>query len=165
MTAPARNTPLIHSIPGPSFSHATAAAIAKVLFVSARGAGRAQIAAAFFNQLANAGLARAVFAGIRPSAHVHPEILGAMREVGVRIPLFTSLPITPELARDASWLVTLGCRDECSAAPGAQQEEWPVADPADQPLDVVRHIRDAIRARVWSLIVREGWWRFGQSPF
>jgi len=165
MTAPAHNTPLRHSIPGASTRRAPAAGVAKVLFVSVRGAGRAQIAAGFFNQLANAELARAVVAGIRPAAHVQPDVLGAMREVGVRVPLIPPVQITHELARDASWLITLGCREECSDVQIGQHEDWPVPDLADQPVHLVCHARDAIRARVWSLIVREGWWRFGRAPF
>lgn len=54
-----------------------------VVFACVHNAGRSQMAAAFFNQLAASGKARASSAGTAPGTHVHPEVVDAMREVGV----------------------------------------------------------------------------------
>ena len=54
-----------------------------VLFACVHNAGRSQMAAAFFNALADPAKARAISAGTKPGAAVHPEVVGAMREVGI----------------------------------------------------------------------------------
>lgn len=54
-----------------------------VIFACVHNAGRSQMAAAFFNALANPALARAVSAGTQPGERVHPEVLEVMREVEI----------------------------------------------------------------------------------
>ena len=130
-----------------------------VLFACIQNAGRSQIAAAFFEQMANPALARALSAGTRPAARVHPEVVETMREVGIDLAGAQPALLTPELAEGAQWLVTLGCGDECPLVPGVRREDWPLADPAGQSAERVREIRDEIRERVWKLIAREGWWK------
>jgi arsenate reductase len=128
-----------------------------VIFACVQNAGRSQMAAAFFAGLANPALARAVSAGTRPAPRVHPEVVEVMREVGIDLGAAQPALLTPELARSAQWLVTLGCGDECPVVPGLRREDWPLADPAGQPAERVREIRDEIRERVSKLVAREGW--------
>ncbi len=59
---------------------------------------------------------------------------------------------TDEVARAADVIVTMGCGDACPVYPGTRYEDWELPDPAGQPLDVVRAIRDEIEARVRALI-------------
>ena len=66
-----------------------------------------------------------------------------------------SLDDLPAVEFDAA--ITMGCGDECPVVPGAMREDWPLADPADQPLERVRAIRDEIRTRVAALVVSRGW--------
>ncbi len=47
----------------------------KVILACVHYAGRSQMAAAFFNQLADHGKAEAVSAGTEPGMQVHPEVL------------------------------------------------------------------------------------------
>ena len=54
-----------------------------VLFACIHNAGRSQMAAAFFNALADPAKARAISAGTEPAERVHPEVVDAMREVGI----------------------------------------------------------------------------------
>ena len=131
--------------------------VARVIFACVHNAGRSQMAAAFFNRLANPQRARAVSAGTRPGEHVHPEVIAVMRDQGVD--LTTAIPqrLTPELAAGAHWLITMGCGDECPIVPGARREDWPLEDPKGQPLDRVRAIRDEIEARVRHLVAANGW--------
>ena len=81
--------------------------------------------------------------------------LAEYREVRSRVDTFLELCLTPELAAGASWLITMGCGDECPVVPGAKREDWPLEDPADQPLERVRAIRDAIARRVNAFVDRE----------
>lgn len=127
-----------------------------VLFACVHNAGRSQMAAALFNALADPARARAISGGTRPANRVNPVVVEAMREVGIDL---SGMPqsLTAERAREAHWLITMGCGDECPVVPGAMREDWPLADPADQPLERVRAIRDEIRTRVAALVVSRGW--------
>jgi len=128
-----------------------------VLFACVHNAGRSQMAAAWFNRLADASKARAISAGTDPGPRVHPEVVTAMREVGVDLTATSTTRLTPELASQAQVLVTMGCGDQCPYVPGAERDDWPLADPKGQPIEKVREIRDAVRDRVRALIEREGW--------
>jgi len=128
-----------------------------VLFACIQNAGRSQMAAAFFNALADPAKARAVSAGTNPGPRVHPEVVAAMREVGIDLSGAPTTKLTPELAGTVNVLVTMGCGDECPYVPGVVRDDWPLDDPNGQPLEAVRRIRDDIRGRVDSLIRREGW--------
>lgn len=55
----------------------------RVLFACRHNAGRSQMAAAFFNRLADPNFARAISAGTTPGDRVHPEVSEAMKEVGI----------------------------------------------------------------------------------
>jgi arsenate reductase len=125
------------------------------LFACVHNAGRSQMAAAFFNTLADPAKARAISAGTRPADRVNPIVVEAMREAGIDVSIGTPQRLTPELAREARWLITMGCGDECPVVPGVMREDWPLADPADQPIERVRAIRDEIRARVEAWLNRE----------
>ena len=126
-----------------------------VLFACLHNAGRSQMAAAFFNALADPARARAISAGTTPGERVHREVVEVMREAGFDLAGVKPQKLTGTLARGASVLVTMGCGDECPLVPGARVEDWPLPDPKDQPLEKVRTIRDEIRARVLELIRRE----------
>lgn len=128
-----------------------------VIFACVHNAGRSQMAAAFFNELADPSAARAVSAGTHPGPRVHAEVMEAMGERGVDLSGAVPRTLTPELAAGAALLVTMGCGDECPVVPGARRDDWPLEDPKGKPLDEVRRIRDDIHARVEALVVREGW--------
>lgn len=135
-----------------------------VIFACVHNAGRSQMAAAWFNALADAGKARAVSAGTEPGARVHPEVLEAMREVGIELGDRTPQKLTDDLARGARMLVTMGCGEQCPVVPGLRRDDWPLEDPKGKPVERVREIRDEIRARVVALLVREGWDRARPLP-
>lgn len=125
------------------------------IFACVHNAGRSQMAAAFFNQLADPGRARAVSAGTSPSDRIHPEVLTAMRERGIDLSGSTPQKLTPELAHGAAVLVTMGCGDRCPFVPGARVEDWPLEDPKGQPPAIVNRIRDDIASRVADLVRRD----------
>ena len=128
-----------------------------VIFACVHNAGRSQMAAAFFNEMTNPALARAVSAGTRPTDRIHPEVVEAMGEVAIDLSAAKPRLLTPELAAGAELLVTMGCGDECPVLPGVRRDDWPLADPRGQPMDRVREIRDDIRGRVRTLLVKEDW--------
>ncbi len=128
----------------------------KVIFACVHNAGRSQMAAAFFNQLADRTKAEAVSAGTEPGPRVHPEVLTAMQEIGIDLSNAKPQKLTEELARDAQLLITMGCGDKCPYVPGLRRDDWPLRDPKGQPMEEVRGIRDEIRGRVQLLLGREG---------
>src|SRR5215212_7667857 len=130
-----------------------------VLFACVHNAGRSQMAAAWFNLLADPAKARAISAGTEPAAHVHPEVVTAMNEAGVDLSKAPTTKLTPELAQRAQMLITMGCGDQCPVVPGVKRDDWPLDDPKGKPLARVREIRDEIRQRVEVLLETKGWRR------
>lgn len=130
-----------------------------VLFACLHNAGRSQMAAAFFDALADPARARALSAGTRPADAVHPEVVEVMREAGIDLAGAKPGRLEPETAAGADLLVTMGCGEECPFVPGLAREDWELADPKGQPLELVRRVRDEIRSRVLALVEREGWRR------
>jgi arsenate reductase (thioredoxin) len=126
-----------------------------VLFACVHNAGRSQMAAAFFNAFADPAKARAISAGTRPAGRVNPVVVDAMREFG--LDLWRAVPrrLTMDFAREAAWLITMGCGDECPVVPGVKREDWPLDDPAGLSIERVRIIRDEIRGRVEAFLDRE----------
>ena len=128
----------------------------KVIFACIHNAGRSQMAAAFFNQLADRTKAIAISAGTDPGTRVHPEVLTTMQEIGIDLSGAKPQKLTQELANDASLLITMGCGDNCPYVPGLRRDDWPLKDPKGLPLEEVRGIREDIRERVRFLLQSEG---------
>lgn len=128
-----------------------------ILFACVHNAGRSQMAAGFFNSLANPSLAKAISAGTNPAKEVDPDVVLMMREA--RVNLISAIPqkLTEDLAKSADLLVTMGCGESCPVVPGLRREDWPLQDPKGQSIDTIRKIRDEIKGRVQQLIETEGW--------
>jgi len=130
-----------------------------IIFACVHNAGRSQMAAAFFNALADPVKARAVSAGTEPARQVHPEVVTIMRAAGIDLSSATPRLLTAKLAEGAGLLITMGCGEACPFVPGLRRLDWALPDPKGQPPEVVRTIRDEIRARVQRLVTDEGWGR------
>ena len=134
-----------------------ASAMKTVLFACVHNAGRSQMAAAWFNVLADPAKARAVSAGTRSGA---TGSSGSGRRRCARSGSISRARrrrnLTPDVAQTAQMLVTMGCGDACPVVPGAKRDDWPLEDPKGKPIDEVREIRDEIRDRVQALIAAEG---------
>ena len=128
-----------------------------VIFACVHNAGRSQMAAAFFNRLADPTKARAVSAGTQPGERVHPEVVEVMRERGIDVAGAKPQKLTDELARDAQWLITMGCGDQCPVVPGLERDDWPLEDPKGKPRERVREIRDEVERKVRALLAANGW--------
>jgi arsenate reductase (thioredoxin) len=125
--------------------------MARVLFVCLHNAGRSQMSEALFRQ-ATAGRHEARSAGTEPAERVHPEVVEAMRELGIDLGDRVPRKLTGADAEWADVVVTMGCGDKCPYVPGRRYVDWELEDPKGRPLDEVRKTRDEIDSRVTELI-------------
>jgi protein-tyrosine-phosphatase len=123
-----------------------------VLFVCVHNAGRSQMAAGYLQHLAGDRI-EVLSAGSRPADRVNPVAVAAMAEEGIDIAAKIPNLLSDAAVREADVVVTMGCGDECPFYPGKRYEDWVLEDPAGQPIDVVRPVRDEIRRRVEALII------------
>lgn len=127
-----------------------------VLFVCVHNTGRSQMAEAFVNRLAaQRGLPiHAASAGTIAGERINPAAVEVMAEVG--IPLDGQYPkrLSQEAADSADRIITMGCGVDAAACPARIHvtEDWGLDDPAGQPIEKVRAIRDEIRERVNRLL-------------
>ena len=115
-----------------------------VLFVCRQNAGRSQIAQVLYEL--RGGEARS--AGSRPEARLHPQVVEAMREVGVDLNGRRPKAIERNDVEWAELVVTMGCGDACPVLPGKTYVDWSLPDPAGAPLEEVRRLRDRIERLV-----------------
>jgi arsenate reductase len=90
-------------------------------------------------------------AGTRPEAHLHPEVVEAMREIGFDLEGRVPHGLTQEDVEWADLVVTMGCGDACPVLPGKRYLDWNLQDPAGMPIEVVRQIRDRVAGLVAEL--------------
>ena len=122
-----------------------------VLFVCVHNAGRSQMAAGYLR--ARAGDRNDVFsAGSEPGNAVNPAAGAGMAEEGSDLSSATPQILTTDAVRQADVVITMGCGDACPIFPGKRYEDWQLTDPAGQPVEVVRGVRDDIKGRVQELI-------------
>jgi arsenate reductase (thioredoxin) len=129
--------------------------VPSVLFLCVHNAGRSQMAAAWLEHLA-AGRAVALSGGSEPASDVNPRAVQAMSEVGIDITRAVPKRWSDADLDEADVVVTMGCGDSCPYIPGKRYEDWEVDDPADQPIERVREIRDDIERRVEALLASIG---------
>jgi protein-tyrosine-phosphatase len=123
----------------------------QALFVCEHNSGRSQMAAALTHELST-GRVAVRSAGSHPTEKIDPVVVDAMSEIGVDVRLEFPKPLTDEVVRAADVVVTLGCGDACPVYPGKRYEDWEVADPAGQPIEVVRRIRYDVHHHVIDLL-------------
>ena len=129
--------------------------VPSVLFLCVHNAGRSQMAAAWLEHLA-AGRAVALSGGSEPASAVNPRAVQVMAEVGIDITSAVPKRWSDADLDEADVVVTMGCGDSCPFIPGKRYEDWEVDDPADQPIEGVREIRDEIERRVEVLLASIG---------
>ncbi|MFI5837087.1 arsenate reductase ArsC [Micromonospora sp. NPDC051300] len=122
-----------------------------VLFVCVHNAGRSQMAAAWLRHLAGDRV-EVRSAGSEPAEKINPVAVAAMREVGIDLTDQVPARLTWDTAEASDVIITMGCGDACPVFPGKRYEDWKLTDPAGQPIDVVRTVRDEIHQRVATLL-------------
>ena len=130
--------------------------MATVLFVCKANRGRSVMSQALFERAAG-GRHRAISAGseaVPDDGGPHPEVVEAMRELGIDVASQQPQPLTTELAAQADAVITMGCGDACPVIPGRKQLrlDWDLPDPKERPLAEVRATRDDIDRRVRALV-------------
>jgi len=127
----------------------------QVLFVCVHNAGRSQMAAALLDHLSH-GRVSVKSAGSAPASQLNPTVVEAMLELGLDLSREFPKPLTDGAVQAADVVITMGCGDSCPFYPGKRYLDWEVDDPAGQPLQAVRRIRDDIRERVQGLLAELG---------
>lgn len=124
-----------------------------VLFVCIHNAGRSQMAAGWVRHLAGDRV-HVRSAGSEPAEQINPLAVQAMAEVGIDLTGNTPRKLDWELAQGNDVVVSMGCGDACPYVPGTRYDDWNLTDPAGQPIEVVREVRDEIRVRVDELLAK-----------
>jgi arsenate reductase len=122
-----------------------------VLFVCVHNAGRSQMAAGWLTHLAGDAV-EVRSAGSEPAERINPVAVEVMREVGIDITGEQPKLLTVEAVQHSDVVITMGCDDTCPVFPGTRCEDWDLTDPAGQPIEIVRFVRDEIRDRVRKLL-------------
>ena len=126
-------------------------AVPEILFVCVHNAGRSQMAAALAEHL-SARRVHVRSAGSAPADQINPRVVEVLAERGIDLHTAYPTPLSDSVVRAADVIVTMGCGDACPIFPGKRYEDWDVADPAGQSIEVVRDIRDDIQSRVTALL-------------
>ncbi|HWK20158.1 MAG TPA: arsenate reductase ArsC [Microbacteriaceae bacterium] len=126
-----------------------------VMFACVHNAGRSQMALGFFRELAgDRAIVRS--GGSAPGEALNPVAVAVMAEIGIDISDEAPKAWTPVSLQASDVIVTMGCGDECPFYPGKRYLDWELDDPAGQPIERVREIRDEIERRVQSLVAELG---------
>ena len=125
--------------------------LATVLFVCVHNAGRSQMAAGYLRKLAGDKI-KVLSAGTEPGAEINKMAMAVMVEEGIDLSEATPEKLSDEKVLESDYVITMGCGDKCPYFPGKTYLDWPLTDPKDQPIEVVREIRNEIKAKVEALI-------------
>lgn len=121
-----------------------------VLFVCIGNQGRSVMAERLFREAAG-GAHEARSAGAAPGIETHPEVVGALAELGIDASDHVPRKLDDELLAWADVVVS-ACDGACPVTPGKVRQDWHLPDPMGRPLAEVRAIRDDIRRRVGALL-------------
>jgi arsenate reductase len=112
-----------------------------VLFVCVANSGRSVMAERLFRQVAR-DRHRARSAGSEPGAAPHPQVVEALREIG----------IDAEALAWADIAVSTCSEEVCPVTPGVRRLNWHLPDPKNLPIEQVRPIRDEVKRLVGELV-------------
>ncbi len=123
----------------------------RILFVCVENACRSQMAEGFARHYGGDHVI-AVSAGSRPRGRVDETAMAAMREKGISLDAHVSKGFAQLPNQTWDVVVTMGCGDACPQIPAKKRLDWTIPNPAWQPLDGYRQIRDLIEQRVRELL-------------
>ncbi|KIH96572.1 hypothetical protein LP52_24195 [Streptomonospora alba] len=126
-----------------------------VLFVCVHNAGRSQMAAGLLTHLAEDRV-EVRSAGSQPAGSINPVAVEAMAELGIDITGEQPKTLTWDAVDASDVVITMGCGDTCPVFPGKRYLDWELDDPAGQPLERVRPVRDELRRRIEGLLEELG---------
>jgi len=125
--------------------------VPQVLFLCVHNAGRSQMAAALLTHHAG-NRVRVRSAGSAPADTINPAAVAVMAELGIDITGEQPKVLDYDTVEASDVVVTMGCGDTCPVFPGKRYLDWQLTDPAGQPPDVVRRVREDIDHRVRQLL-------------
>jgi protein-tyrosine-phosphatase len=121
-----------------------------ILFVCTANGGRSVMAERLLRARA-AGRHGARSAGSEPGTAAHPQVVDALRELGIDASDHVPHRLDQE-AIDWADVVVATCDDACPVVPGKRYVAWDLPDPKHEPIERVREIRDDIDRRVAALV-------------
>jgi arsenate reductase (thioredoxin) len=124
-----------------------------VLFVCVANSGRSVMAEQLFRRAAQ-GRHDARSAGSEPGTAVHPQVLEALKEVGIDAGAHVPRKLDPDALAWADVAVSTCSEEVCPVTPGVRRISWVFDDPKNLPLERVREIRDEIDLRVRELVAQ-----------
>ena len=122
-----------------------------VLFVCVANSGRSLMAERLFGAAAG-GRHQARSAGSEPGVATHPQVIAALREVGIDAADHVPRSLDAEALEWADVAVSTCSEEVCPVTPGVRRISWELPDPKHLTLDEVRPIRDEIQTRVADLV-------------
>lgn len=90
-------------------------------------------------------------AGSAPGRSVHPQVVEALRELGIDASDHVPRGLDDEAVAWAD-VVVATCDDACPVVPGKRYVAWQLPDPKNEPIERVRAIRADVEARVHALL-------------
>lgn len=118
-----------------------------VLFVCVANSGRSVMAERIFRRVAD-GRHAARSAGSEPGTAPHPQVVEALREIGIDASDHVPRRLDADALAWADVAVSTCSEEVCPVTPGVRRISWELSDPKNLPLDEVRPIRDEIQRRV-----------------
>ncbi len=122
-----------------------------VLFVCVANSGRSVMAERLFREAAD-GRHEARSAGSDPGSAPHPQVVEALRELGIDASDHIPRKLDTEALEWADLAVSTCSEEVCPVTPGVRRISWELPDPKNLPLEQVRPIRDEIKHRVDQLL-------------
>jgi arsenate reductase len=122
-----------------------------VLFVCVANSGRSVMAERLFHEAAQ-GRHQARSAGSEPGEAPHPQVVEALREVGIDASGHVPRKLDQEALDWADVAVSTCSEEVCPVTPGVRRISWVFEDPKNLPLERVREIRDDIGRNVERLV-------------
>jgi arsenate reductase len=121
-----------------------------VLFVCTANGGRSVMAERLLRREAG-DRHQARSAGSAPGPGAHPQVLEALREIGIDASDHVPRKLDDEAIFWAD-VVVATCDDACPVVPGKRYVAWQLPDPKHEPVERVREIRDEIAERIHELV-------------
>ena len=93
-------------------------------------------------------------AGTVGGKQLNPQAILVLDEIGISLAGHEPKFLTPAMAAEADQVISMGCGVDAEACPTKflLTEDWELDDPAGQPMETVRAIRDQIIKRVTTLL-------------
>ena len=122
-----------------------------VLFVCVANSGRSVMAERLFREAA-AGRHESRSAGSDPGSAPHPQVVEALRELGIDASDHVPRMLDAEALAWADLAVSTCSEEVCPVTPGVRRISWELPDPKNLSLERVRPIRDEIKRRAEELV-------------